>query len=112
MHSQRNPSIRPPDIGETLAGVAPLPLDTERVVPMLQWLVGCGHGTLPAPAGGHTLERWRALGAGPLCADAAHAQRCADLTTFGRQSHAECDLQALGELCVHEDARLVRSGRP
>ncbi len=38
----------------------------------------------------------RALGPGPLCADAEHAQRCADLTVFLRQSHAEHDLAALG----------------
>jgi len=39
----------------------------------------------------------RALGPGPLCADRSHAQRCADLTTFLRQSHAERDWQALGQ---------------
>ena len=38
----------------------------------------------------------RALGPGPLCADAAHAQRCADLATFIRQSHAERDWAAIG----------------
>ncbi len=38
----------------------------------------------------------RALGPGPLCADAVHAQRCADLAVFLRQSHAEHDLTALG----------------
>lgn len=37
----------------------------------------------------------RALGAGPLCADAAHAARVADLTVYLRQSHAERDLVAL-----------------
>lgn len=43
-----------------------------------------------------TLERvGRALGAGPLCADAAHAARVADLTVYLRQSHAERDLVAL-----------------
>jgi len=39
----------------------------------------------------------RALGPGPLCEDGAHARRCADLTTFIRQSHAERDWAALGE---------------
>ena len=39
----------------------------------------------------------RALGAAPLCLDAMHAQRCADLAVFIRQSHAERDLQAIGE---------------
>jgi len=39
----------------------------------------------------------RALGAGPLCTEGTHAQRCADLLTFVRQHHAENDLQQLGE---------------
>jgi alkylation response protein AidB-like acyl-CoA dehydrogenase len=39
----------------------------------------------------------RALGAAPLCLDAAHARRVADLTVYLRQSHAESDLAALGE---------------
>lgn len=46
----------------------------------------------------------RALGAGPLCRDEAHARRVADLTVYLRQSHAEADLEQLG--------RLVRGGRP
>ncbi len=46
-----------------------------------------------------TLERvGRALGAGPLCHDRAHARRVADLTVYLRQSHAESDLEALGRL--------------
>ncbi|MFI5836587.1 acyl-CoA dehydrogenase [Micromonospora sp. NPDC051300] len=40
----------------------------------------------------------RALGAGPLCQDATHARRVADLTVYLRQSHAEADLAHLGEL--------------
>ena len=40
----------------------------------------------------------RALGASPLCRDAAHAKRVADLTVYLRQSHAEADLAQLGEL--------------
>lgn len=39
----------------------------------------------------------RALGPGPLCQDRAHAQRCADLAVFLRQSHAERDWAALGQ---------------
>jgi alkylation response protein AidB-like acyl-CoA dehydrogenase len=39
----------------------------------------------------------RALGAGPLCLDHAHARRVADLTVYLRQSHAEADLARLGE---------------
>ena len=38
----------------------------------------------------------RALGAAPLCADAEHARRVADLTVYLRQSHAERDLADLG----------------
>ena len=44
----------------------------------------------------------RALGAGPLCADAAHAARVADLTVYLRQSHAERDLAALAALAARE----------
>jgi alkylation response protein AidB-like acyl-CoA dehydrogenase len=40
----------------------------------------------------------RALGPGPLCQDGRHAQRVADLTIYIRQSHAERDLAALGQL--------------
>lgn len=42
----------------------------------------------------------RALGPAPLCTDAEHAQRVADLTVYVRQSHAERDLAALGRLAV------------
>jgi len=51
------------------------------------------------------LRTGRALGPGPLCADEVHAQRCADLTVFLRQSHAEHDLAALGQLAAkdHQD---------
>jgi hypothetical protein len=45
----------------------------------------------------------RALGAAPLCIDAQHAQRCADLTVFLRQSHAESDLAALGHAVASEE---------
>ena len=40
----------------------------------------------------------RALGPAPLCQDAAHAKRVADLTIYVRQSHAERDLERLGLL--------------
>jgi alkylation response protein AidB-like acyl-CoA dehydrogenase len=40
----------------------------------------------------------RALGAAPLCLDAAHARHVEDLTVYLRQSHAERDLEALGTL--------------
>ena len=40
----------------------------------------------------------RALGPAPLCQDAQHAKRVADLTRYVRQSHAEKDLERLGLL--------------
>jgi alkylation response protein AidB-like acyl-CoA dehydrogenase len=40
----------------------------------------------------------QALGAGPLCHDAAHSRRVADLTVYLRQHHAERSLAELGEL--------------
>ncbi|MEC5405451.1 acyl-CoA dehydrogenase [Paraburkholderia sp. MPAMCS5] len=49
----------------------------------------------------------RALGAGPLCRNARFARALADLPVFLRQSHAERDLAALGELIAkeaHDDA--------
>lgn len=49
------------------------------------------------------LRTGRALGPGPLCGDAIHAQRCADFPVFLRQSHAEHDLAALGR-CVASDS--------
>jgi hypothetical protein len=50
-----------------------------------------------------TIDRvGRALGAGPLCLDAAHAARVADLTVYLRQSHAERDLEELAELVTGE----------
>ena len=44
----------------------------------------------------------RALGAGPLCRDAGHARRVADLTVYLRQSHAEGDLEQLGRLVAEK----------
>jgi hypothetical protein len=45
----------------------------------------------------------RALGAGPLCKDAALARAMADLPIFLRQSHAERDLAALGQQLLLEN---------
>ena len=42
----------------------------------------------------------RALGPGPLCLDEQHARAVADLTVYVRQSHAERDLAALGQLAA------------
>ncbi len=49
----------------------------------------------------------RCLGPGPLVADQSHAQAVADLTIYLRQSHAEHDLRALGQL-----VRDASSGAP
>jgi alkylation response protein AidB-like acyl-CoA dehydrogenase len=46
----------------------------------------------------------RALGAGPLCHDEAHARRVADLTVYLRQHHAERDLAELGALAAEAGA--------
>ncbi|GHD04231.1 hypothetical protein GCM10007320_64930 [Pseudorhodoferax aquiterrae] len=45
----------------------------------------------------------RALGAGPLCQDAALGRAMADLPIFLRQSHAERDLAALGQTLLTEN---------
>ncbi|MGF6901246.1 acyl-CoA dehydrogenase [Paraburkholderia sp. GAS348] len=56
----------------------------------------------------------RTLGAGPLCRDARFARALADLPVFLRQSHAEGDLAALGELTVKAtfDANAAAGGAP
>lgn len=46
----------------------------------------------------------RTLGAGPLCRNARFARALADLPVFLRQSHAERDLAALGELIAAAQA--------
>ncbi|HME65815.1 MAG TPA: acyl-CoA dehydrogenase [Streptosporangiaceae bacterium] len=46
----------------------------------------------------------RALGAGPLCHDGAHARRVADLTVYLRQHHAERNLAELGVLVAGSGA--------
>lgn len=45
----------------------------------------------------------RALGPGPLCMHADHAQRCADLSVWITQQHAEKDLEALGRSVQQEE---------
>ncbi|WP_295987394.1 acyl-CoA dehydrogenase [uncultured Variovorax sp.] len=47
----------------------------------------------------------RALGAGPLCRNAAFARAMADLPVFLRQSHAERDLAALGQIVAEDKTR-------
>jgi hypothetical protein len=49
-----------------------------------------------------TWHAGRAVGAGPLCKNAALADAMADLPVFMRQSHAERDLAALGDTLEHE----------
>ncbi|MET3496567.1 acyl-CoA dehydrogenase [Variovorax boronicumulans] len=44
----------------------------------------------------------RAVGAGPMCRDPRFARAMADLPVFLRQSHAERDLAALGQLAAAE----------
>lgn len=44
----------------------------------------------------------RALGAAPLCRDARFARAMADLPVYLRQSHAERDLAALGQIVFDE----------
>jgi hypothetical protein len=52
-----------------------------------------------------TIERvGRGLGPRPLAADAAHSRRIADLIVYLRQSHAERDLAALGDLAAGNDS--------
>ena len=46
----------------------------------------------------------RALGAGPLCKDAALARLFADLPVYLRQSHAERDQEALGRLAASAES--------
>jgi hypothetical protein len=46
----------------------------------------------------------RALGAGPLCHDQAHARLVADLTVYLRQHHAERNLAELGALVTDSGA--------
>ncbi|MGZ8177734.1 acyl-CoA dehydrogenase [Williamsia sp. SKLECPSW1] len=47
----------------------------------------------------------RALGPGPMVSDASHAAAVADLTVYIRQSHADHDLAALGDLVAGVDGR-------
>ncbi|MGJ7615396.1 MULTISPECIES: acyl-CoA dehydrogenase [unclassified Variovorax] len=47
----------------------------------------------------------RAVGAGPLCRDPHFARAMADLPVFLRQSHAERDLAALGQLAIDRNAQ-------
>ena len=52
----------------------------------------------------------RALGAAPLCREAATARLFADLPVFIRQSHAERDLAALGEVIASSDRTFGEGG--
>jgi hypothetical protein len=61
-------------------------------------------GLVEAVATEVMLRVGRALGAGPLGHDEAHARRVADLTVYLRQHHAERDLAELGALVAGGDA--------
>jgi alkylation response protein AidB-like acyl-CoA dehydrogenase len=55
-------------------------------------------------AAGAVLEHaCRSLGAGPMCRNEAFARSVADLPVFLRQSHAERDLAALGDLLAQQE---------
>lgn len=56
--------------------------------------------TVEYAAGQAITRTGRALGPGPLCNDARHAEFVADLTVYLRQSHAERDLADLGQLAA------------
>jgi alkylation response protein AidB-like acyl-CoA dehydrogenase len=71
--------------------------DADACVPALR-VRGC----VESVANEVLLRVGRALGAAPLCINAEHAQRCADLTVFLRQSHAESDWAALGQAVASE----------
>lgn len=46
----------------------------------------------------------RALGPAPMCLEDAHARRCADLTVFLRQNHADRDWEWLGGQRASQEA--------
>ncbi|RYF45730.1 MAG: acyl-CoA dehydrogenase, partial [Comamonadaceae bacterium] len=52
----------------------------------------------------------RALGASPLCREPAFARLFADLPVFIRQSHAERDLAALGEITAGSERSFGEGG--
>ncbi len=71
-----------------------------------------GAGAVRALAVRHLVERScreiidraaRALGPGPLVADAGYAQRVADVQLYVRQGHAERDLEAIGRATIDAD---------
>jgi hypothetical protein len=96
--------------------------DTRALGDCLQSLIEKGLDQLPSPASGKTLERWQALsvvggsdpvehaapkeishvrpapGAGPYCKNRQSARPTAELPVLSRQSYAERDLAALGNL--------------
>ena len=72
--------------------------NAERIALEVRALVECAATTVLSSAG-------RALGAAPLCLNPSHAQRCADLAVFLRQSHAEADLASLGAMAALSHAQ-------
>ncbi|MDB5982197.1 MAG: acyl-CoA dehydrogenase [Pseudomonas sp.] len=63
-----------------------------------EWLARRSRAVIEASAEQVIRHVGRALGAGPYCKDSHFAQLMADLPVFLRQSHAERDLAALGQL--------------
>lgn len=72
--------------------------DSQRVALRVRLIVEAAATEVMTHAG-------RALGAAPLCRDARFARAMADLPVFLRQSHAENDLAALGQVIVGTDKR-------
>jgi hypothetical protein len=63
-----------------------------------EWLARRSRAVIEASAEQVIRHVGRAVGAGPYCKDSHFAQLMADLPVFLRQSHAERDLAALGQL--------------
>ena len=61
--------------------------------------------SVEAAATGTLHAAGRALGAGPMCKDPAIARLVADLPVFIRQSHAERDQEAVGQLVAGSQER-------
>ncbi|MEV0247234.1 acyl-CoA dehydrogenase family protein [Nocardia sp. NPDC050712] len=79
-------------------------IDQETADPIAQRIRARAVRAVVEQAATEAIDRvGRALGAAPLCLDAAHARRVADLTVYLRQSHAETDLAALGDDAGKED---------
>ncbi|MET0264883.1 MAG: acyl-CoA dehydrogenase family protein [Duganella sp.] len=109
-HPQANATSRQPDphrlahlghVDIALSGAAALLIDSAARIDAAPHADHCALAlrvrlTVEAAAATVLEHVNRALGAGPLCHDAAFARMVADLPVFLRQSHAERDLATLG----------------